>query len=412
MIEEFSVNINAYDFQKMTALHLAAKRDHSAVVEYLLEHKADFEIANAVGQTPLHVAAQAGAYNAAHVLIQHGADPNTTSDHDVRPIHRVSKKGFHELASLLLKAGADLHSIDSFLCESAIHHAALEGHTEVIRLLMCYAKKSLDDANIRGETALHMAASNNHVECCRLLVTMGITAKWKLDFLNRKDLRQEETALHKACAAGHTQIARLLLDAKAVPDIQNITGRTPLHFAAAGEDPLLVSFLLRAGSDHLIIDCDGKQPAHRCTHESVRRALGIAAGITANIQQHNTMQRQAIIEGKRRNIFADEHRRATGTKDAADLRAKLRAVAVGRQARALQARIDSDQQDLCERLRRSWAQKVIARAYATYRTDKKDLVLVLFPSVKFIRPCRCTVAFEHFPLRYCPVFKPFSHVKR
>ena len=141
MIEEFSDNINAYDFQKMTALHLAAKRDHSAVVEYLLEHKADFEIANAVGQTPLHVAAQAGAYNAAHVLIQHGADPNTTSDHDVRPIHRVSKKGFHELASLLLKAGADLHSIDSFLCECAIHHAALEGHTEVIRLLMCYAKK-------------------------------------------------------------------------------------------------------------------------------------------------------------------------------------------------------------------------------------------------------------------------------
>ena len=374
LIEEFSDNVNAYDFQKMTPLHLAAKRGHKAVVEYLLDRRADLEIRNAIGQTPLHVAAQSGSCEAARALLQYGADPNTTSDHDLRPIHRVSKKGFDELASLLLKANADLHLQDSFLNESAIHHAAMEGHIEIIRLLMCHAKRNLDDANIRGETALHMAAANNHLECCRLLLTMGITPKWKLDFLNRKDLRQEETALHKACALGHTEVARLLLDARAVPDTQNLTGRTPLHFAAAGEDPLLITYLLRAGASHLIVDYDGARPVQLCRLESVRRAFGTAAGVAANTQHFHTCQRQAIVDARRRDMFLEERRLATGARDAVELRAKQRQVADGRRARALQARIDADQLSMCERLRRDWAQKVIARAYLTYRTFKEERV--------------------------------------
>ena len=376
LIEEFSDNINAYDFQKMTALHLAAKRGHAHVVEYLLNHKANLDVRNAIGQTPLHVAAQAGCLEAAAVLLRSGADPNSPSDHDLRPIHRVSKRGFHELANLLLKAGADLHLADSFLRESAIHHAAMEGHTEVIRLLMCNAKRSLDDTNIRGETALHMAATNNHPECCRLLLTMGITPKWRSDFLNRKDLRQEETALHRACALGHTEVARLLLDARAVPDIQNISGRTPLHFAAGGQDALLVTYLLRAGADHLIVDYDGAQPAQLCQHSSqeVRRAFSVASGAASLAQHIQSGQRHSIVEAGRRRDFLEERRLATGARDAAELRAKQQLVNDGRRARALQARIAEDRVDLCERLRRAWAQRIIARAYLGYRTAKEERV--------------------------------------
>jgi ankyrin repeat protein len=155
--------------------------------------------------------------------------------------------------------------------ETAIHHAATAGNADCIRMLLSHSKKWMDDTNSRGETALHLAAAGGHFDCVKMLLLMGNTPEWKHEFINRKDSRQEDTALHKACEYGHTKVARMLIDEGAVVHAFNVLARTPLHYAAANRDPELVTFLIRAGANHLATDCDGRRPIQHVVHDEVRR---------------------------------------------------------------------------------------------------------------------------------------------
>lgn len=60
----------------------------------------------------------------------------------------------------------------------ALHYAAANGHTDVIRLLLTPAPEPpasafLNAVNEAGNTALHWAALNGHLECVKLLVQSG-----------------------------------------------------------------------------------------------------------------------------------------------------------------------------------------------------------------------------------------------
>lgn len=60
----------------MTALHLAAARDHTDAVSLLLEHGASAGVLDDRGWTPLHVAASRGSESAAQRLLSGGSDPS------------------------------------------------------------------------------------------------------------------------------------------------------------------------------------------------------------------------------------------------------------------------------------------------------------------------------------------------
>ncbi|VDI65961.1 oxysterol-binding protein-related protein 1/2 [Mytilus galloprovincialis] len=64
-------------------LHLAVYFGHTAVAKLLLEHDADVNIVNSVGDTPLHRAAYTGRHEAVTLLVQHKAD-----------IHVINAEGF------------------------------------------------------------------------------------------------------------------------------------------------------------------------------------------------------------------------------------------------------------------------------------------------------------------------------
>ena len=66
----------------MTALHLAAARDHAESVALLLRYAASVNAENARGWTPLHLAASRGAQKAAEQLLLGGSDINTHRDND------------------------------------------------------------------------------------------------------------------------------------------------------------------------------------------------------------------------------------------------------------------------------------------------------------------------------------------
>lgn len=212
-----------------------------------------------------------------------------------------------------VKYRADVHAMDSFMHETAIHHAATGGFADCIRMLLSHAKRWMDDVNSRGETALHLAAAGGHFDCVKMLLLMGNTPEWKHEFINRKDTRQEDTALHKACEYGHTRTARMLIDQGAVVHSFNVLARTPLHYAAANSDPELVTFLLRAGANHLATDCDGRRPIQHVVNDSVRNAFEAVTAGPRERMEHISLARLEIVSERRNAWRREEQIRESGS---------------------------------------------------------------------------------------------------
>ena len=78
--------------------------------------------------------------------------------------------------------------------------------------------------NARGETPLHRAALNGHTEVARVLLAREAD-------VNLQD-NHGYTPLHCAAERGHTEVARVLLKHRASVDAQGTRGEAPLHVAA------------------------------------------------------------------------------------------------------------------------------------------------------------------------------------
>ena len=105
-----------------------------------------------------------------------------------------SADGDHaEVKRLLERGDADTEAKTSESGFTALHWAAWNGHTEVIRLLVEH-RANLEARNIDGYTPLMRAAINGRLDAITLLLTLGASTTATNDF--------SETAL--ACAQGPT----------------------------------------------------------------------------------------------------------------------------------------------------------------------------------------------------------------
>ncbi len=91
---------------------------------------------------------------------------------------------------------------------------------------------------------------------------------------NLKDEHIGNTALIGACRQGHTAAAKALLSAKALANLSNRSGLTPLMAAAAARENAadLAMLLLDAGADRAAIDCRGRtatEQAHNMFTEQI-----------------------------------------------------------------------------------------------------------------------------------------------
>ncbi|CAL8086560.1 unnamed protein product [Calicophoron daubneyi] len=71
----------------------------------------------------------------------------------------------------ILHERVDPNSKDS-VGRSPMHYAALNGHFEIIRLLLCN-RGTVDVADANGVTPLHLAARKDHLRCAQLLCMAG-----------------------------------------------------------------------------------------------------------------------------------------------------------------------------------------------------------------------------------------------
>ncbi|XP_010928614.1 probable E3 ubiquitin-protein ligase XBOS32 isoform X2 [Elaeis guineensis] len=210
------------------------------------------------------------------------------------PLHYSAAKGHHEIVSLLIESGVDINLRNS-RGQTALMQACLYGHWEVVQILMLFNANIHRMDYLSGGTALHFAALNGHTRCIRLLLADYVPSTpdfWNIvrrRLTNEASTKFEEittsstlseivnrradggiTALHMAALNGHVESVQLLLDLGAcvsevtVEDgttIDLIGARsTPLHYAACGGNAVCCQILIARGASLTAKNANGWTP--------------------------------------------------------------------------------------------------------------------------------------------------------
>ncbi|XP_075234156.1 ankyrin repeat and SAM domain-containing protein 1A-like [Lycorma delicatula] len=136
-------------------------------------------------------------------------------------VQRAKRSG--PLASLRRGPGANVQDPSGY---SALHHAALNGHKDIVELLLTH-EASTNIVDVKGSSPLHLAAWTGNVDIVRLLLCHGPSVP-NVN-LTTKD---NETALHCAAQYGHTSVVSQLLEHSCDPTIRNSKQETALDLAA------------------------------------------------------------------------------------------------------------------------------------------------------------------------------------
>ncbi|MDE2737192.1 MAG: ankyrin repeat domain-containing protein [Gemmatimonadota bacterium] len=143
---------------------------------------------------------------------------------------------------LFIAAGMDIHVRDDD-GTTALNVAALEGHVEVVRILVeqWIAEAGAQTQDADGRTVLMWAASGGDVEMVRLLLENGAN-------IHAQDA-DSTTVLMWAASGGGMEVVHLLLENGAYINAQDKYGYTALTWAAGAGQVEVVRLLLTNGAD-------------------------------------------------------------------------------------------------------------------------------------------------------------------
>ncbi|MGC3960253.1 MAG: ankyrin repeat domain-containing protein [Verrucomicrobiota bacterium] len=249
-------NVASDRFNYGSALHLAAGRGNVAMVQLLLTNRAAVAVRNIFGETALHVAAANGSTNVAALLIAAGADVNAAGAEDqtggATPLHLAVTGGHRDMVKLLLEKGANpnIAAVVGSPGRTPLIQAAYGKDAELIALLL-KAKADPNAMDAQGNFALLNAVLARNAETTRVLLTGGADP----DMLNPN---RYPLLMLAVTDAANKEVAQALIEAKANVNALDPNGRTPLHWAAAGNRTELVELLVKAGADVNLRDGNGK----------------------------------------------------------------------------------------------------------------------------------------------------------
>ncbi|KAK1434768.1 hypothetical protein QVD17_00519 [Tagetes erecta] len=196
------------------------------------------------------------------------------------PLHHSAAQGHHEIVSLLIESGVDIN-LKNYRGQTALMQACQYGHWEVVLTLVLFKANIHKTDCLNGGTALHLAALNGHSRCIRILLADYIPSVPTFYKLVKKRSKLQEfvseanertslyeiinrpadggvTALHMAALNGHVDSLCLLLDLGASVNVVTLedgttidligAGSTPLHYAAYGGNPHCCQILIAWGA--------------------------------------------------------------------------------------------------------------------------------------------------------------------
>lgn len=239
-----------------TALQLAARHGHQAVVELLLAKGADINerakyASHKTGATALSFAVAGEDLAITKRLIDAGAEVNPPCMAAYTPLQAAARTGNTAILELLLAAGAivdaggdryqDWH--DRHSKKSALSVAAEVGNRDLVARLLSIM--SSDNAREAAPWALRKAVENGYVDIVRQLLQLHP------DVNDMEMMMSDLTLLQTAAAHGNLEISRMLLSEGADANFNPSEGRLPTALQSASEwgDLAAVELLLAAGAE-------------------------------------------------------------------------------------------------------------------------------------------------------------------
>ena len=332
-------------FWNSTMMHAAASGGHTAVIRALLKRNASFREVNGANLTAIQLAAQNGHLDIVQLLYNSGAH----ADHLC--LQHAAHAGHTDVVKFLMKIGIldtcmrcdgtfywlgnkvryqagpgyNFKGSDGYIladdnyrikCQSALHLAVAEKHTEVVKLLLSGEDKTIHCKDFTGRTPLHEAIRQNHVEISELLIRSGArvsqkcmrfqnlssvcnNSKKKCDqqrtFLSKRELEEYErdlchcgtTPFLLAARYGYIEVASLLLRYGAKCDDKDCQGATVLHIAAChGHYDLIKWLISQRTSLHLNMKSKNlSTPLHSSAICKINRDIKPLLDMGANIYE-------------------------------------------------------------------------------------------------------------------------------
>ncbi|XP_060717359.1 transient receptor potential cation channel subfamily A member 1b [Tachysurus vachellii] len=199
------------DFEGCTPLHYACKLGIHDSVKNMLGFEISLGRKSKEKKSALHFAAEYGRINTCLRLLETIRDSRLLNEGDengLTPLHLASRGGHIKVVDLLLRRGALFQS--DYKGWSCLHHAAAEGYTQTMNVLLAANVKLLDNTDEDGNTALHLAAREGHVAAVKLLLNLGAEI-----LLNNN----HASFFHEAVRSGKKDVTNAAIDNERLPEI-------------------------------------------------------------------------------------------------------------------------------------------------------------------------------------------------
>jgi len=226
------LDVNATDYDRRTALHIAASDGHMSVVELLISRRADVNTKDRWGHTALREAEREGYADIQACLARHGAEPSckdcedftsdgagrecmmVISEEASRPRTEIENAmllccaaaaGSSDIVQELAQRRADLNSAD-YDGRTALHVASSHGHKEVVEWLLT-ARADVNRHDTFGLTPLSEAMRSRQDVVANVLVSVGAESSESVELV---DVRLSADAGHWAIPASEVEIGPVL----------------------------------------------------------------------------------------------------------------------------------------------------------------------------------------------------------
>ncbi|KAJ4320186.1 hypothetical protein N0V84_005971 [Fusarium piperis] len=244
------------------------------ILQILLEFRKaiDIDHRNSIGQTALHRAAWSSSLDDMRLLIKAGADVNAQDSDGMTPLHGVAQYDNQGLSLSLLLAQPDIEVNSVAPCWGCpLHMACYSLKVDNVRTLIeagadvepeealpsIFTSTPLMAALLPKYDAIRSQDSPTVDKIVRMLVFQGASVQ------RRVRGSCFYTALSAACYAAGVNTLNFLLDEGASTQLVDpISGRLPLHFAAANGIENFQAVLLAYQGDMMVVDGEGKNCLH------------------------------------------------------------------------------------------------------------------------------------------------------
>lgn len=289
LLLQHGANPNVADNQSFYPIHLAAAYKHKDIILDLIEHGAKIDVVTSSQGTIMHIAAANDFYEIMHIS---GVKRSLleTRDHEQKtPLNVAASLGNYAFGWRLIDSGADVNTLDDSgfspllnvlmrLEQAKVGHWESEGTNsgvyvkyQITNGCFRYIKPYNGGANELGRVLSLMdqydisgyswgpTEHRNYVNCIYLAKDL---IKKGVDVNIRGN--NGNTPMIMACSAGEPEAMKLLAKKGASFDVKNDQGITPLHYVARSKrlDGLKAFFKLHPEQDINVVDQNGWTAGH------------------------------------------------------------------------------------------------------------------------------------------------------